>query len=466
MARVETSAALIGAIPWATEEAHCFGMAMDSRMQRVANLVEHARKLGARGAEILSSVSRGVEIDFERGRVTDQREFDESQLTVRCWLDGGRAGHAVGGENSAAQLIEAALKVAEDAEPSVVEGPVSRLMSVPAGLGIDDRRFASTPLEVKVEVVAAAERSVGLVDKRILPGQFTYRDERALRSFANSKGVRLEEASTRFVAGGGVTAFCDGRPLELRHEICSRTFASTGSLPFGTNLARQASSLLARGETLEGEVRVLLIPRVTARLFAHLGEAFEAQSFLNGTFFLQPRDDDEPVIDPRIHMVDDGTAHGAYRTRSFDDRGTLPVPLTLLREGRVDGRFLDPETARRLDTRPSGHVLGDELVASNLMLRSGTRSVNAILTERGGYSLAIHDLPDLSGLNMLTGDFSLPVHGVVMKGNVAVGAMRHATLKGNMVRVLNSVVDVASDTDRVGHVDAPGMLLEGCVVTP
>jgi len=441
-------------------------MAMDSRLQRVADLVEHARKVGARGAEILSTVSQGIEIGLERGRVTRQEEHAKTQVSVRCWLEGGQVGQAVGPIDTEVALIESALKAAEASEPSPYEGPVSRLKSAPGGLGIDDRRFTTTAVADKIEVVATAERSIQMVDKRILPGAFTYRDDRTLRSFANSKGVRLEEASTRFVAGGAVTAFCDGRPLELQSEICSRSFASTGSLPFGTSLARQAAALLVHGETIEGEVRVLLTPRVTARLFAHLGEAFEAQAFLNGTFFLQPRADDEPVIDTRIHMVDDGTTHGGYRTRSFDDRGSLPVPLTLLREGRVDGRFLDPETARRLDTRPSGHVQGDELVASNLMLRSGTRSVNAILTERGGYSFAIQDLPDLSRLNMLTGDFSVPVHGVVMKANVAVGAMRHATLSGNMLRLLNGVVDVASDTDRVGHVDAPAMLLDGAVLTP
>jgi len=437
---------------------------MDSRLQRITNLVAHAKKLGARGTEVLSTVSNGVEIEHQRGRVSAEQAHHQESVSVRCWLDGGCAGRAEGPMDHAELLVEQALQAAQHSEPSPVEGPVSRLKSVPGGLGIDDRRFGTTPLTEKVEVLANAERSVSTVDKRVMAGRFVYRDERTLRSFANSKGVRLEEASTRFLAKGTVNAYCDGRTLELSDEICSRTFASTGSLPFGTNLARQAAGLLATGETLEGEVRILLAPRVTARLFAHLGEAFEAQAFLNGTFFLQPRDDDEPVVDSRIHLVDDGTAHGAYRTRSFDDRGCLPVPLTLLREGRVSGRFMDPETARRLETRPSGHVLGDDLVASNLMLRSGTRSINALLTDRDGYCLAVQDLPDLSGLNMLTGKFSFPVHGVVMKGKVPVGAMRHATLSGNMVAMLNQLVEVASDTDRVGHVDAPGMLFDGCTL--
>ncbi len=439
---------------------------MESRLQQLAGLVEQARRAGARGAEILSTLSEGLEIGVQRGRVVSQRELSSETVTVRCWLDGGCAGRASGVLEGADRLVERALKAAGKAKPSSVEGPVSRLQSVAAGLGIDDRRYGNTALPDKIEVVANGERSVRSVDKRIIPGKFVYRDGRQLRTFANSKGVRLEEAATHFSAGGSVSAACDGGTLELDSTIYSRTFASTGSLPFGTNLARHAASLLETGEVLDGEVRIVLAPRVTARLFAHLGEAFAASSFLDGTFFLQPRDDDEPIIDTRIHLVDDGTAHGALRTRSFDDRGTMPVPQTLLREGRVDGRFLDPETARRLDTRSTGHVLNDKLVACNLMLRSGTRSLNALLTDRGGYSLAVHDFPDLSGLNMKTGDFKFVVHGRVLKNNTQVGAMRNVTLQGNMLEVLNSVVDVASDTDRVGHVDAPGMILDGCTLTP
>jgi len=437
---------------------------MDSRQQRVTSLVEHARKAGARGAEILSTLSEGLEIGIQRGRVVSQRELASESVSVRCWLDGGRAGRVSGVLADGPRLVELAMKAAAKSKPSALEGPVARLKSVASGLGIDDRRYQSTPVPDKIDVVAAAERSVRSVDKRIVPEKFIYRDGRELRSFANSKGVRLEEAGTTFTASGAVSAAYEGGTLHLESTIRSRTFASTGSLPFGTNLARRAAALLETGETLDGEIRVVLRPHVTARLFAWLGEAFEAQSFLNGTFFLQPRDDGEPIIDTRIHMVDDGTAHGAFRTRSFDDRGTMPVPLTLLREGRVDGRFLDPETARRLETGPSGHVVDDELVATNLMLRSGTRSLNAILTDRGGYSLAVHDFPDMSGLNMLTGEFEVQVHGVVMKSNVQVGAMRNVTLKGNMLDVLNRVVDVASDTDRVGHVDAPGMLLDGFTI--
>ena len=439
---------------------------MESRLQQLTGFVEHAKKVGAKGAEILSTLSDGLEIGVQRGRVVSQRELASESLSVRCWLDDGRTGRASGSSDEAEQLIERAMTAAAAAEPSVLEGPVSRLQSVPGGLGIDDRRYGTTELEDKIDVVASAERSVRAVDKRIVPEKFWYQEGRELRTFANSKGVRLEEASTKFIAGGSLSALHDGGTLHLESTIRSRSFASTGSLPFGTSLARNAAALLDNGEVLDGEIRVVLRPAVTSQLFAHLGEAFEAQSFLNGTFFLQPRADGEPTIDTRIHMVDDGTAHGGYRSRSFDDRGSTPRPLTLLREGRVDGRFLDPETARRLNTRASGHVIDDELRASNLMLRSGTRSMNAILTDRGGYALAIHEFSDLSGLNMLTGDFSLTVHGVVMKANDPVGAMRNVTLTGNMLDVLNRVVDVASDTDRIDHVDAPGMVLEGFTVSP
>ena len=139
----------------------------------------------------------------------------------------------------------------------------------------------------------------------------------------------------------------------------------------------------------------------------------------------------------------------------------LPVPLTLLREGRVEGRFLGLQAARQQDQLPTGHRHGDTLAPSNLRLRSGTRSSNAILKDVGGYTFAVDQLPSLGGLDMSTGLLEVPVFGRVLKAEKQVGTMVGVVLHGDLKVALNRVVEVASNTDRVGHVDAPALLLEG-----
>jgi len=167
------------------------------------------------------------------------------------------------------------------------------------------------------------------------------------------------------------------------------------------------------------------------------------------------------VIDPRIHLIDDGTLPGGLRTRSFDDRGAVPIPLVLVREGHVEGELVGPEVAHALETQPTGHVIGEGLSPSNLALRAGGRSVNAALSDLGGIVLQVDELGDLGGVDPSTGVLDLPIDGAVLKLNRPIGAVRGGRLQGDLRVVLGKLVEVCSDTDRIGHVDAPAMIVDG-----
>ena len=172
------------------------------------------------------------------------------------------------------------------------------------------------------------------------------------------------------------------------------------------------------------------------------------------------------VVSPKLHIVDDGQLPGGLHSRTFDDRGSFPVPVMLLQEGVIAGRYLTPERARSLDTRPTGHVWSKGLASNNLVMRAGTRSINAMLTERKGLSFLVDDLPNLSKVNLRTGHFRAKVNGIVMQDNKAVGAMRGVTLTGNLGTLFNNIVDLCNNTDRIGHVDAAAIIADGLELTP
>lgn len=436
---------------------------METRIPRLTELVRSARKAGAAGAELLFEEWSGHTLRVERGEVVAREEPSGQELTVRVWLDGGREGEATGSLDSGDDLVRQALFAAADEPESALHGPVDRLAAVQSGQGIDDRRFKGIEHEDRLDVLTTAERAAKGVDRRLVPGAMWYRDRRRQRSFANSKGVQLEERDTHYVAGGSVSVA--GEPVPIHTRIEARTFASIASLPFGTNAGQIAVEVLPRGEQLEGPVRVLLSPEATASLVAAIGQGFTAARISAGSFFLQPAEDGSPVVDPRLHLIDDGTVHGGLRTASFDDRGVAPMPLTLLREGRVDGRFISLDAARLTDTVPTGHLVGGKLQPRNLALRSGGRSINVLLNEAEDAVFYVHQFSDLSGLDLKTGDMEVPISGVVYRDNKIVGGMSARTLTGNLLEVLNSVVEVASNTDRVMHVDAPAILLDGFSVS-
>lgn len=409
-----------------------------------------------RAAELLYAHTDHREARIKRTNV-DHTAGSTTTLTVRVWLDEGQMGAATGDPGAFDALCDEAIALAEAADPDPYAGPVARQEREIGGLGIFDRRWQALTEAHRADVLTSARHSVAAADG-LKPGAFAYRDQQRTRRYASTRGVALEETGTRFVIEGNARVAAPDGAFDLSERIASRRFSSVATLPLGEFIAKRAAAVRIPGEELpEGPVRVVFTPRATAQLFGLLGEAFTAARMAGDDFFLAAPG---VQLDPRLHLLDDGLLPGGLHTRAFDDRGTAPVALTLLRDGRPDGRFLDLADARRHDVRATGHWIDGALRPSNLVLKSGTRSINALLAELRGPSLRVDDLPDLSGVDLRTGGARLPVHGEVMDANKPVGSMRHVTIEGDLNAVLGELVEVCNDTDRWGAIDAPALITQ------
>ena len=417
-------------------------------IQRLNEILERARRRGAQRVEALYRSARGWDLRVERGKVTHRARVEEDTLTVRVWTAAG-GGRAAGRMLGAEAVIGAALAAVKPVDE--LDGPVPRIQPLEGGLAIEDRRWSALEEGDRVEVLVDAERALR-AGERFSVEPVAWSDRAAYRAFASTAGMSGSERSNLYRVGAAC-ALPDG--LTLHGELSTRTFASIASLPFGVDLARRATALMApRMELPAGPIRVLFGSPVTARLLDQLARLcvpwVAGRSFLSGV-----------VLDPRVHLVDDPLLAGGLRTRGFDDRGVPPMPLTLLKEGQLHARYLDPIGAARSEIRPSGHVWEDELGPSNLILRHGTRSVHVILADIGGRTFAPDDMPDWSGLDPATGRFAATVNGTVYEGSRAVGSAVGVRLEADLATVLSSLVEISGETDRIGHVDAPAIVLDG-----
>lgn len=438
---------------------------MTSSLTELAAFADKVRKRGVPGVEIGVRHAQSVEVQLTRRRSPRVRHHTESEAVVRVFLDDGRRGEVQGAPEGLDGLVGRALTAAGKSEAHGLAGPVGRLGATARGLGIDDRRHEHITDEDRVEIVVENERAADKAGARIRTGPFTYRDVREHRLFVNSKDVAREFHATTYEATGEVELKAPERPITLHEHIASRAFAGLSCLPYGQLLAERALGLLDECDPLDGPVRVLIPSRAGASLFGWMATLFDAATLDARKTFLA-RDDGSGLFHRHIHLVDDGALPGGLRTVGFDDRGVRPVPLTLIREGHVDGRFLDPVTAREVGTRPTGHVHDGRLRPTNLQLHTGTRSVNANLGEMGdALVFVVDDFPDLpEGLDLATGDLDVVVDGQVMRGQTHLGARRRVRLTGNLVDALREIPAITSDTDRHMNVDAPAFFVDGLSV--
>lgn len=435
---------------------HTLETAMTATAKDLQHWLERATSLGAAGAEILVTERTGTRIQVENGRVVGQSAIHEDTVQVTAFVEGGGMGRAVGVTSDGGSTVASAVAAASDAPSDPKAGPVRGLRSLDfAELGIDDRRWSHIELSDRIDVVINAERNAR-IDKRVHTHPFAWTDSRTHRMFASTADVVVEQHATRFRCEGGVRVAGDDAVIALTDFLDARSFATVSSIPFGANMAKRALALLDGRMTVTGPIRVMLAPRATALLFSAMAEALVG----GDTFLHQPN----VALHKRIHLLDDGALAGGLRTNAFDDRGVPPVPVVVLRKGRLDQTYQTPGAARGGDARATGHYFDGVLRPNNLILRGGTRSINAVLSERSDVTtLVVEDVAGVDAINWKTGDVDLIGYGVVRNGNQIHGSAAGVRLRGNLAEILAQMVDVTSDTDRMGHIDASGMLVDGFV---
>lgn len=425
---------------------------MSETSKHAESLVRAARAAGADAAEALVVTSRIARCVQPTGPV-ERRE--ESRAWLRIYGADGSVGIAQGGLDVPA-LLAAAQKRVEPGRPGA--GPAPRLDVPSRGLGILDPRQAGLDDEQRVSVVEDALDDCGGVDHRVLPGEFAYDEVVQDRGFASSVGIALGEQSTRYRLTG--SARLRGTDVEVSGAITSRNFAEVGSKPLGVALGRRALALGRSAPLPATAVPLALAPSVVAALIPRIVRAFRAELVSSGASFLAGREQ-RPFGGSVLHLVDDAALLGGYATRSFDDRGVPPVPVNLIREGRLGGLYHGVEAARAADARPSGHETWDNGAwLGNLVVRAGNRSRNMIFPELGTLVL-VDDLVSVQRFDMRTGELELLVHAHRYESTEPQGFCGVQRIVCHVDDILGGVTHVLNDQARIGVVDTPTWVVEG-----
>ncbi len=427
-------------------------------------LLDRCRKNGAKGAEALLTESRGVEVRMERGRLAAPSNKESIEIKLRVYLEGGRGGSASWSAPRLADILEKAekplqraLRAAERAKPSPFVGPVERYDLEERGRGLLDRRHAHLDDASRSEILLQNATSCEAVDPALRADSLHYGELLLRRSFASTRGVAASETSTRFEASCSAHYGLRGRPF--RHYIAARQFANVASVPFGAGLGQRLRILHQPASLPSAACPIIMHSSATADLLRALAPAFEARLVRAKKSFLR-RHMNGPVANSRLHVIDDPSLPGSLHSKAFDDRGVPPMPVVLIREGSATGLLYDPKTAREAKLRPTGHTQADRAVFSNLVVRPGSRSRNAIGMELNDY-LVIDGFHDEQPLDLATGMLDTSCDVLVFRGHQVQGGVLGLPLRLPITELLGAVSEVANDQSRYQSVDSCSLVLRG-----
>jgi PmbA protein len=431
--------------------------------------VEAATGAGASDAEAYVSRESGREVRVHGGEVESLTAAVQAGVGIRAW-SGRRVGYAYGTDLSeagvaaiAARAAEAAAVADEDefaappqpaeiealpglSDPSVAEWEASRLAEL--ALTVERTALESDPRLVGVEtaVYADAAEQVAISSSAGVAGEYeTSTCYAYLQALAEGEGAR--ETGLGFGLARG--------PRGLDPEA------------IGAEGAERALEMIGAGKPESRSCPVVLDATVAASFVGLVGGGLGAKAVQRGRSPLAGRLEDE-VASAAFALHDDGREPSGPASAPFDGEGVPRRRTALIEGGRLRAYLYDTYTANREGRASTGSAARGSyrslpsVSTSNLVVAPGTHSFEELLAQAGD-GVFVNDVAGLhSGVNPVTGVFSVGASGRMIRDGELAEPVREFTIAGELVAMLGAVSAAGAEPRWVpfgGSVSTPPLLI-------
>src|SRR5215218_267133 len=431
--------------------------------------VEAATGAGAGDAEAYVTREAGREVRVHGGEVESLSAATQTGVGIRAW-NGHRVGYAYGtdlGEPGvaaiAARAAEAAA-VADEDEFAAPPGPAE----IEALAGLSDPSIAEWETPRVVDLALAVERTALESDPRLVGVEVAvYPDAEEQVAIASSTGVAGEYESSSCYAYLQALAEGDGtRETGLGFGL-ARGPGGLDPEAIGAEAAARALAMIGAGKPPSRSCPVVLDETVAASFVGLIGGGLGAKAVQRGRSPFAARLEQE-VASEAFALHDDGREPLGPASAPFDAEGVPRRRTALIEGGHLRSYLYDAYTANREGVSSTGSAARQgyrslpSVSSSNLMVAPGTLSLEGLLAE-AGEGVYVTDVAGLhSGVNPVTGVFSVGASGRKVRDGALAEPDREFTIAGELVAMLGAVSAAGAEARWVpfgGSVSTPPLLI-------
>lgn len=431
--------------------------------------VEATTGAGASDAEAYVSREAGREVRVHGGEVESLTAATQTGVGVRAWV-GHRVGYAYGTDLSDAGVAAIAARAAEAAavadEDEFAAPPTpTEIEALP---GLDDPSIAEWDTGRVAELALSVERTALESDPRLVGVETAvYADAEERVAIASSAGVAGEYESSSCYAYLQALAEGDGaRETGLGFGL-ARGPRGLDPEAIGAEGARRALAMIGAGKPSSRSCPVVLDETVAASFAGLIGGGLSAKAVQRGRSPFADRLDQE-VASPAFVLHDDGRDPQGPASAPFDGEGVPRRRTALIEGGRLRSYLYDTYAANREGAASTGSAARQgyrslpSVSTSNLMVAPGSHSLEGLLAE-AGEGVYVTDVAGLhSGVNPVTGVFSVGASGRVIRAGQLAEPVREFTIAGELVAMLGAVSAAGAESRWVpfgGSVSTPPLLV-------
>ena len=214
----------------------------------------------------------------------------------------------------------------------------------------------------------------------------------------------------------------------------------------------RATRMLGSSKARSARLPVVFDRRVTSTLLGILSGTFSGEAVLKGRSLFADRLGQQ-VGHPNLTLVDDPTRADAFGAASYDAEGLACRPNVLIDQGVVSRFLYDSYSARRAGKASTGSAVragfksGPGVGCRALSLEPGTRTMDEVVAGVG-HGLFVQSVTGVhSGVNPVSGDFSVGAEGLMIRDGVLAEPVREITIASTLQRMLLDVIEVGGDLE-------------------
>lgn len=433
-------------------------------LQLQEHIIEKAQALGATQVETRhhSNIYKGYEC--RKGVTQNIEQSTANSLAIRVLIGNQQAklSTTMLDLNSVDALVERAVEMAkfstEDPYCQLVD---KELMAKEQSAG-NFNCYDETPVDMNnlKELAHACEESALLVDgiTNSEGGSATYNVSNS--SVMNSNGLLKQKQYTTVSYGTYVIA---GSGSNMQGDYDSNSAIRLSDLKnpadIGKNAGERAVKRLNYKKIKTEQLPVIFDKRVARSLLSSLIGAINGRSIANKSSFLNLDKIGTALFNDKITIIDNPHLNNSVYSTLIDGEGLSTSLKKIVDQGVLKHILLDSYSARQLNMQPNGNsAVGPSPTVFNTYIENGNISLDDMIKGQNK-AILITDLIG-SGLNPITGDYSIGAGGFMIENGQITYPVSEFTIASNILEMYKTLTPASDLEMKLQSLNSPSLLID------
>lgn len=438
----------------------------------IEELLEKGKQAGFEDMEVYIQGSSSMDIKVFKGELDKYTIADGEGMSFRGVCN-GNMGYAYSEKvdrSSVDMLIEGAKQnasVIEDEDKEFIFGGSESYREVESY----NSELEAVDTSKKIDFAMELERVALSLDERVESvSTCLYGESSGYSVLVNSKGLVLEDRSN--MAYGYISVKVkDGDDIKTADRyVLSNDFSVFDVSELAKEAVDEAISMIGAKSVESGDYEIVLRNDVAASFIDSFEGIFSAEAVQKDLSLLKGKLGEQIAV-PELTIVDDPFLENGMGSTGFDSEGVATVYKKLIENGELKTYLHSLKTAKKDGVEPTGNGFKGykssiSIAPTNFYVENGAHSFEDMIksVKRG---ILVIDLQGLhSGLNSVSGDFSLSAYGYLVENGAIVRPVNQITVAGNFYKLIKEIEMIGDDLEFIlpGNIGSPSIKIKSLSV--